>query len=221
MLRAASAISDLPARIDFISGQFLDVPYGESTLIGSPEVPEVLIINLQTVDCFTYVDYVESMRFSRSLGELKHYLRMVRYRSGVVSYERRHHFFTDWVGSARIEDVTRRIGLEKTRTLTKTLNRKADGSSFLPEIPPVERKVTFAPAGALDRAAQGKLQTGDYLGMYAQAEGLDVSHVGIVIRREGRLMLRHASSLERRVVEQDFDLALEGKPGIVVLRPRA
>ena len=219
MLRAASAISDLPARIDFISGQFLGVPYGESTLVGSPDEPEVLVIDLRAVDCFTYVDYVESMRLSRSLDELKHHLRMVRYRSGAVAYKKRHHFFTDWAGSGRVEDVTRRIGLEKTRTLTKHLNRRADGSYFLPEIPPVERRIGFVPAEALDRAAQGRLQTGDYLGMYAQAEGLDVSHVGIVIRREGRIMLRHASSLERRVVEQDLDLALEGKPGIVVLRP--
>ena len=219
MLRAASAISDLPARIAFISGQFLDVPYGESTLIGSPEVPEVLVINLEAVDCFTYLDYVESMRFSRSLDEFKLHLRTVRYWSGVVAYERRRHFFTDWAGSARVVDVTRRIGLKKTRTLTKHLNRRAEGSSFLPEIPPVERRIAFVPAGALDEAAQGRLQTGDYLGIYTEAEGLDVSHVGIVVRREGRITLRHASSLARKVVEQDFDLALEGRPGIVVLRP--
>jgi hypothetical protein len=64
------------------------------------------------------------------------------------------------------------------------------------------------------------LRTGDYIGIYAPADGLDVSHAGICIRRESRILLRHASSLAREVIDQDFSPYIEGKPGIVVLRPR-
>nr|NIQ97208.1 DUF1460 domain-containing protein [Desulfuromonadales bacterium]NIS43194.1 DUF1460 domain-containing protein [Desulfuromonadales bacterium] len=59
-------------------------------------------------------------------------------------------------------------------------------------------------------------------GLYTDLDGLDVSHVGILIRRQGDLLLRHASS--RKGVEQVVDVPLfdylQGKPGIVVLRAR-
>jgi hypothetical protein len=211
----------LPARIDFISGRFLGVPYGESTLIGSPDVPEVLVIDLQAVDCFTYLDYVESMRLSRTFSEFRRHLRRLRYKSGTIAYGARRHFFTDWAASVRVQDVTGAIGREKAAAVAKTLNRKADGGSILPGVPLVERKIVFIPTGRLDRPALDGLRTGDYIGIYAPAEGLDVSHVGICIRRENRILLRHASSTAQKVIDQDFEPYIEGKPGIVVLRPRA
>ena len=218
MLATAPAMPG--AGIDFISGRFLDVPYGASTLIGSPGVPEVFVVNLQAVDCFTYLDYVESMRLSRSFREFRRSLRRVRYRSGLVSYGSRRHFFTDWTASRRVRDATRLIGRGKAAAVLKTLNRKADGASILPEIPPISRKVVFIPALALDRLVLDMLETGDYIGIYTPAEGLDVSHAGICIRREKRILLRHASSTAQRVIDQDFVAYMEGKPGIVVLRPQ-
>jgi hypothetical protein len=220
MLAAAFEIPGLSARIDFISGRFLGVPYGESTLIGSPGVPEALVINLQAVDCFTFLDYVESMRLSRTFYEFRRNLRRVRYKSGTVEYGARNHFFTDWAASNRVEDVTGAIGGEKAAAVTKTLNRKGGGGSILAGIPPVERRVAFIPADKLGGRVLDGLRTGDYIGIYAPADGLDVSHAGICIRRESRILLRHASSLAREVIDQDFSPYIEGKPGIVVLRPR-
>jgi hypothetical protein len=220
MLAAASALPDPSARIDFISGRFLGVPYGKSTLIGSPWVPEVFVVDLQAVDCFTYLDYVESMRLSHTFYEFRRHLIWVRYRSGTVAYGERNHFFTDWAGSIRVEDVTGAIGREKATAVTKTLNRKSDGRSILPEIPPVERRIAFIPTGKLDEQTLDRLRTGDYIGIYAPADGLDVSHVGICIRHESRILLRHASATAQKVVDQDFNPYIAGKPGIVVLRPR-
>jgi hypothetical protein len=52
-------------------------------------------------------------------------------------------------------------------------------------------------------------------------KGLDVSHVGIVIRDERRLYLRHASSQETtgKVIDQDLKGYITDKPGILVFRP--
>ena len=103
-----------------------------------------------------------------------------------------------------MRDVTGAIGREKAAAVAKTLNRKGDGGSILPEIPPVERRIVFIPAGTLDGQVLDGLRTGDYIGIYAPAEGLDVSHVGICVRRENRILLRHASSTAQKVVDQDF-----------------
>ena len=65
MLGEASKIRGPAARIDFISKQFLNTDYKESTLIGDINTPEVFVMNLEGVDCFTFVDYVEAMRISR------------------------------------------------------------------------------------------------------------------------------------------------------------
>src|SRR5574341_555865 len=65
IIRESSKIHDLDIRIDFLSEQFLNVDYKESTLIGNINIPEVFVVNLLGVDCFTYIDYVEAMRLSK------------------------------------------------------------------------------------------------------------------------------------------------------------
>src|ERR1700757_4891399 len=94
IIRESSGIQDLGKRIDFLSEQFLNVNYKESTLIGNINTPEVFVINLEGMDCFTYIDYVEAMRLSSSFSQFKENLRRVRYQSGKVTFENRNHFFT-------------------------------------------------------------------------------------------------------------------------------
>ena len=65
-----------------------------------------------------------------------------------------------------------------------------------------------------------KLKEGDYVGIYSPLAGLDVTHVGIVVRHDGQLWFRDASSLaaERKVMDSPFLAYVRQKPGIVVLR---
>jgi len=64
------------------------------------------------------------------------------------------------------------------------------------------------------------LKNGDYIGVYSPVEGLDVSHMGIVIRHDGKVWFRNASSLaiNIKVVDASFLEYMRPKPGIVVLR---
>ena len=62
LLNESSKMKNTAEKIEFLSGCFLDVPYREFTLTGSDTDPESLIVNLQGVDCFTLLDYVEAMR---------------------------------------------------------------------------------------------------------------------------------------------------------------
>ena len=52
--------------------------------------------------------------------------------------------------------------------------------------------------------------------------GLDVSHVGIIIRDRDTFLLRHASSdrRSRKVVDQELQEYISGTPGLIILRPR-
>jgi hypothetical protein len=222
MLAKATSIAQIGPRIAFISSQFMGTPYKESTLIGDAETPEVFTINLGAVDCFTYLDYVEAMRLSDSFSRFKMNLKSIRYCSGSVAYVHRNHFFTDWrERNPSVTDVTGEIGRGSARVAPKRLNEKTDAAYFMAGIPITERDITYIPAEVIDHAVMDSLQTGDYVGIYAEAEGLDVSHVGIIVKSGDVACLRHASSApsHRKVIDEEFETYMSGKPGIIVLRP--
>jgi hypothetical protein len=219
-----AALADPGARVVRVSARFLGTPYRPHTLIGSADLPEQLVAEFGGVDCFTLLDYVEALRRTVAPGDFRQRLIEVRYRDGVVAWAGRRHFFTDWAVApgGRTIDVTAQIGGSRTQQTQKMLNRKGDGSLFLPGIAVQERTVQYIPAARLDSAVLDRLRPGDYLGIYAPEPGLDVSHVGIVVRQGSRQLLRHASSrgAAPRVIDRDLPAYLAGKPGIVVLRPQ-
>lgn len=240
IMHESSKIKDAGSRINFLSRQFLDMDYKESTLIGDANTEEVFVINLEGTDCFTYIDYIEAMRLSGSFSEFKENLKKVRYRAGEVAFKNRNHFFTDWreFNSEFVDDATEQIGAQKTKSITKILNQKEDGTYFLEGIHPREREIKYIPSDTIDDSVMDKMKTGDYAGIYSAIQGLDVSHVGIIIKdRESiypvrkkfpakpsnRVYLRHASSEKkhRKVIDQDFKDYISDKPGLIVLRPVA
>ncbi|MEM4409751.1 MAG: DUF1460 domain-containing protein [Candidatus Caldarchaeum sp.] len=224
LLNDAQRIKDPGERIAFISEKFLGTPYMEHTLVGGVDREEMLVVNLMGVDCFTYIDYIEALRLSRDFREFKQNLALVRYEGGRVSYTSRNHFFTDWSRRSqnRIQDVTQKMGLFRTRTAKKRLNLRGDGTLLLPGVAVQSVVIHYIPSSLVDEAITKRLKSGDYIGIFTEAEGLDVSHTGIFIRKGDRTYLRHASSREgaQRVVDDDFKQYISSKPGIVVLRAK-
>lgn len=215
-----SKIESQGRRIRQISSHFIGLPYKENTLIGSMQTKEVLVINLKQVDCFTFLDYVEAMSISASYAEFENNLIKVRYKGSIVIFKNRNHFFTDWVkfNADLVVDVTGQIGGKNTITIEKILNLKEDGTYFLDGIQPINRKIKYIPSGTVDDLIINKLNTGDYIGIYSERHGLDVSHVGIIIKNRGNIYLRHASSIKKKVLDEDFREYIMTKPGFIVLR---
>ncbi len=224
IMEQSSKIQDVGGRIDFLSGKFLNTEYEESTLVGDINHPEERVINLEGMDCFTYIDYVEAMQLSSSYPMFVDNIQRIRYQSGEVDFRNRNHFFTDWAvyNSDNIVDVTKEVGGQRTRTVKKFLNKKKDGTPDLPGIPVKERTVHYIPSQSIDDTVIGRLKTGDYIGIYTHTDGLDVSHTGILVRKGDKVYLRHASSRKdnRRVVDEELLAYMLDKPGLVVLRPK-
>ena len=223
-IREASGIKDAGERINILSRRFLGTRYEEQTLKGDTNKEEVMVVNLEGVDCFTFIDYIEAMRLSGSFPVFTETLLRVRYRPAEVSFGNRKHFFTDWREFNRdfVEDVTEQTGGQATITVPKILNRKKDGTYFVRGIPPVKREIKYIPSKALGAALTANLKTGDYAGIYSDQEGLDVSHVGIIIKDKGLVSFRHASSSSRhrKVLDEDFRDYISSKPGLMILRPK-
>ena len=195
LLKESSKVTDSGSRIDFISKRFFGTPYKESTLTGDIHTPEVFVINLEGVDCFTYLDYVEAMRRSGSYIQFKENLKTVRYRSEEPAFASRNHFFTDWkaFNADSIVDVTEYLGARKHKKVSKRLNEKHDGTFFLSGISCRLREVTYIQSVYVDDRVLNNLKTGDYIGIYSKQDGVDVSHVGIMMKDREKVLLRHAS----------------------------
>ncbi|MGW6700275.1 DUF1460 domain-containing protein [Nocardia sp. NPDC055049] len=208
--------------LERLSARLLGTPYGANMLIGSATEPEQLVADLRRVDCFTYLDYIDAASRSSTRDEFLTNLVSTRYIDGRVEFAQRKHFFTDWATRERLAATDITASLSPTAvTITKHLNAKADGSTYLPGVAVVDRAVTHIPAAAVDGAVQAALRTGDFLGAYTPDAGLDVTHVGIIVATPTGPVFRNASSLaaNNQVVDTPLTEYLQTVPGVVVLRP--
>jgi len=223
IIAKASGVRTPGARISFLSDHFLGTPYQGSTLIGSPDTPEELVVNLAGFDCFTFIDQIEAMRLAQTFPDFLQRLQEIRYKGGMVTYENRKHFFTDWIeyNGRFVKDVTRAIGGEDTRQTMKMLNIGRDGELLVPGIEPKDRTFDYLPSALIGQDVMEYFREGDYVGIYSDMDGLDVSHVGIIVAEKKVAYLRHASSATdcHKVTDQLFTDYMKGKTGAVVLRP--
>lgn len=207
--------------IDLLSEAFLETPYQENMLHGSENIAEKLIVDFRGLDCFTYLDYVEALRKSTSQTEFINNIIQTRYIDGIVNFLNRKHFFTDWAYRTYklATDITAQISPHAIST-EKYLNKKADGGNYLPGLPVVKRTLTYIPSNFINKEVISHLQSGDFIGIYTQLAGLDVTHVGFFIMTDKGPMLRNASSRKenKKVVDSPFMDYIVKTPGIIVLR---
>ncbi|WP_368900214.1 DUF1460 domain-containing protein [Mixta calida] len=212
----------LSEKIAAISASFLGTPYQADTLIGSESVPEQLVVNFNGVDCFTLLDYVAALSHASSLNDFFTQLRLTRYHQGEVSFSQRKHFFSDWFSLPPLNarDITDQLNTS-TIKVTKQLNLKADGEHYLPGVPVRQRVIHYISAKNINNATLEALQTGDYVGFYSPLAGLDVSHTGIIIKKDQQVWFRNASSLKsnNKVVDTPLLSYIKTRPGIVIARP--
>ncbi len=221
LLRESRRHDTAGRRIDLLSRALLGTPYGSDTL-SRPDEPEAFIVDLGRVDCFTFLDYVEALGRSAWFNEFLENLRSLRYRDNTVSYTCRRHFFTDW-----LDDENRFIAGPRAipdndlwTPVEKRLNEGPGGRPWVPGISPADRIIHRIPPDRLD-AVLPRLATGDYIGIFSETPGLDVSHTGIYITGDTKPVFRHASSKEgvMRVVDEPFIPYVRETPGIVLIRP--
>lgn len=204
-------------RVLKISEFFLNIPYKRGTLWGSKDDKEILTVDLEAVDCMTLIEYVEALRISKNVSEFIENLKFVRYFDGVVDFRKRRHFFTDWDSLESIENVTERLGNSMTVTTLKRLNRKGSGL-WIEGIEVRLKRISYIPQKVLFEQSH-KIDSLYYCGFYASCEGLDVTHVGILLRNGDGLILRHASSVHGKVVDEPFFDYGKDKEGFILFRP--
>ena len=222
ILKEASKLKTREEKIKFISSKFLNLPY-KPIKLGFKTDEEFFVVQLEGVDCMTFVEYVECMVNSTNFQEFVNRLRKFRYQNGIIEYKTRNHFFTDWIEFNGYKDIGRYIGGDKAVLVRKSLNFSKSKGIILKDVPIRSRMFYYIPSDKIDDEIKAKLKTGDIVGAYAykpEQDWLDVTHLGYIIRKDGKVYFRNASSLKKynRVVDIPLDNYLKRVKGLVILR---
>lgn len=221
--------------IVYVAKTFLGKEYVAKTLEINDH--EQLVINLDSVDCTTFVEYslalyLDSTNFERALTD-------VRYRGGEIGgYESRLHYFSDWLidneKMGLIKNITKDIGgvpydvdIDFMSTHSDLYPMLKGDQDRIEKIKKIEDLVNGYDNYIIhkDRITElaAKINSGDILALVTSIKGLDISHVGFALWVDGELRFLHASSAKMEVTITDVSLAeyLKGSRsnvGIMVAR---
>lgn len=221
---------------------FLETPYVAHTL---ETEKELLVINLRELDCTTYVE--NCLAISRTIKSGTHTfeqfcseLQLIRYRDGIIDgYPSRLHYFCDWIYNNRqknlIEDLSEELAhapfLKKISFMSThpdSYRQLKDSAMLVESIAAQEREIStremyFIPEN-LVAEVESKLMDGDIAGITTEIDGIAIQHVVILIRKDGRIHLMHASSKAEQVVIsemtlEEYLLNSKSASGIMLARP--
>lgn len=226
-----------------IGKTFKGIPYVAKTLeIGKKES---LVINLQGLDCTTYVENV--LAFSTLLKDGKadfesftKSLETIRYKDGSIDgYASRLHYFSEWIANNEskgiLKDITSEIGGSEITKEINFMSTHRDLYPFLKDDANFEKikasenylnnqAICILPQDQI-AANEHLIQTGDIIALTTSIKGLDITHTGIATREKGgRIHLLHASTGSNEVEVSELPLAvyikkIKKNTGIMVARP--
>ena len=220
---------DILARI---GERFIGTPYEPHTLELSG--PERLVINLETLDCVTFVENVLVLArlawaaggspedLERFRAAYRRELTRVRYRGGVLDgYPSRLHYFSDWIADNEamglVEDISQEVGGVADPTPIDFMSTHPDAyrqlaaPDVLEAIAETEARLAsvrrhYLPAAAIP-ARQHLIRSGDIIAATSTVPGLDIAHTGIAVWRGDELRLLHAPLVGSHVQLDDDSLA--------------
>jgi len=244
ILNRYSSKSTLPlsALITEIGQSFLGTTYVAATLENGLE--EKLVINLRELDCTTFVEYCLALARTLKSGKtdfesFASELERIRYRDGIRNqYLSRLHYFSEWIHNNHLKNIVDESPNQKGVKLVKPINfmsAHADKYPVLkahPELIPSmfdqEKQLSATPFYFFPESDPQKLvenlKHGDIIGLTTSIAGLDITHVGFILMKNGQFLLLHASQTEGKVAISDSPVTDFIKPesknsGIVIARP--
>ncbi len=226
-----------------IGKAFLGKPYVGQTLENG--AAERLVVNLRELDCTTFAENCLALArtvcapnpgFEQFIKELE----KIRYRQGTrKGYPSRLHYFSDWIHDngqkGLITEPANAFG-SSLQVQVNFMSSHPDSYPVLkdhPELVPVlagqEKIISNRRYFFLKKEDvclnEDNLNEGDIVGLTTTITGLDVAHVGILVKKDERIHLLHASSAQKKVVisEEPLSELLMNKKsytGILIARPK-
>lgn len=180
---------------------WLGRPYVANSLIGGPDWPEELVVDLRAFDCVTFVECVMAAARSRSPGGFLDELRRTRYREGRVGWFSRLHYFSDWMKSNQDR------GAIRIRTRGAGSGCIETGLGVVAGLPARSARFHVVPKRKI-HLARRRLCDGSIVAFASIRANLDFFHTGLVFDAGGPL-LYHASRKAEKVIAEPLADYLE------------
>lgn len=227
-----------------IGNDFLGTPYVGNTL--DRTVEEDLVVNLRELDCTTFAENCLAIARTIKSGKptfeiFANELEKIRYRNGQLNgYVSRLHYFGEWITNNAekgiVEDVSSKIGGVKCPIVLNFMGTHPDSypqlksnPQLIKEIKLIEKRVSAEPFFFIPKEKiaihEKDMLDGDIVSLVTKIPGMDVSHVGILFKKDGRVYLLHASLSGEKVVTTKVPLAdylkdSKNTTGIFVVRAK-
>ena len=195
-----SGIADANALIEFYARQLLGTPYVAHTLEADEEV---LTINIHELDCLTFIETLyaltrATLNHRYSWRDYAANIENVRYRGGTMGdYSSRIHYISEWI----IDNHLRGNLVEVTPDLPHAdymiknidymsknpsqYRQLKNDTAMVEKIRRYELRQHRFPylkrSWLNDKDVKAALRSGDFISLVTKADGLDVSHNGIII----------------------------------------
>lgn len=243
-LRAFSPENKLPINdlIVNIGLSFIGTPYVAATLENGPE--EKLVVDLRELDCTTFVENVLALArtvkskktdFESFVAELQ----QIRYRDGIRNqYPSRLHYFSEWISNNQQKGIVSGLPNQNGVKLDAIINFMSTHPNDYPVLKTYpemisvialqEKKLTgkgfwYFPKAEVPNLYKS-LKHGDIVALTSTIYGVDVNHVGIVVKKDDNFYLLHASQSGKKVLLSEGPITDFIKPqsknsGIMIARP--
>lgn len=206
-------------RLRFFSKAMINTPYllgpmGESYLDSIETKP---LIYMDSVDCVTYIEHALALALATHEDSVFFQLQRIRYFNAKIDYQHRKHYFVeDWLG----ENVFAKTRfMEGDTSIIRVLPKKDFFASKKIKVTfeNPQTEIRYLPYDACLRFAQKPwADTAEIWGVafVGTSPKIDATHTGFLILDENKKpVLRHASQLKKKVVDQDFDEYLKSRKG--------
>lgn len=212
--------------MSFYAHKLIGRPYAAHTLEAETEK---LTINIDELDCTTFIESLYALARTtlnqrQSWRDYANQLESVRYHRGVIGdYSSRLHYISDWIidNNSRGNLVEITADLPRVAYKVKTIDymsshrdqypQLADSAVF-EKIRDFERgfcnhRFPYIKKESLDaKDIVEELESGDIVAITTKTPGLDVSHLGIIEKKDKTLFLLDASSTGKKVQLETTDL---------------
>ncbi len=223
--------SPLARRIEDHSARFLGRPYVLGPLGEGPSgaYDKDPLYRFDVFDCTTFVETVMALSLAKDFGDFERLMNLIRYKDGVVSYVARNHFTdADWiannVSAGLLRDITQTVaGKKRVEVATAVVDKAGwyrkmklnEGQDIKPEtvsLPYVGLDSIFTADGGIDWGLLDRIPSGAVGNVVRPnwdltkeiGTRMNVSHQVLMIRKNGRLLVRQATSVaKKQVVDMD------------------
>lgn len=224
-----------------IGKSFVGTPYVSATLENGTE--EKMVVNLRELDCTTFVENMLALSRTIKAGKKDFYsfvaeLQRIRYRNGNRDgYPSRLHYFSEWISNNQQKHIVDGRINKKGKKIDKPINFMSthpadypvlnEHPELIPQITLQEKELSkqdFWYFPKTDFANLYKnLKHGDIIALTSAIDGVDINHVGIIVKKDQEFYLLHASMSGKEVLISnepitDFLKPASKNSGIMIAR---